>query len=175
IAVLHNQLLVALELDTNNGPAPITAGTKLGGTAPAGRKIPARSPAACSARRRPCGSLALRLHSVMNGELEAGSSGYVRPGKSDDYHRHCDNRDVRSVRTRAVKLRAFGAPLCGDGALPRSSTNFYSSADRGRVQGFNPSGSPFSDVLAADRFLCMALIRNFLGLRRHLATISILE
>jgi hypothetical protein len=33
-----------------------------------------------------------------------------------DYHTHCDNTDVRSVRIRAVKPRAFGAPLCGVGA-----------------------------------------------------------
>jgi hypothetical protein len=29
------------------GPAPITAGTELGGSAPAGPEIPGRSPAAC--------------------------------------------------------------------------------------------------------------------------------
>jgi hypothetical protein len=33
-----------------------------------------------------------------------------------DYRTHCDKPDVRSVRVRAVKPRAFGAPLCGVGA-----------------------------------------------------------
>ena len=37
------------------GPALITAGTELGGTAAARPKIPGRSPAACGARRRLCG------------------------------------------------------------------------------------------------------------------------
>jgi len=61
------------------GPAQTTVVvTAFRPTVPAGLKIPARSPAACVARRRSCRHWASRLRSVVKAGPEVGSSGLGR-------------------------------------------------------------------------------------------------
>jgi hypothetical protein len=70
-------------------PAPVAAVTAFRGIVPAGRKIPARSLAACVARRRSCGHWASTLLSVAKAVPEAGLSGCVH---SRTYRPHRQHR-----------------------------------------------------------------------------------
>ena len=73
-------------------------------TPPAGPEIRARSPAACGARRRPCGRWASRSPSAVRAAPAAGSSGCARPPK-------VPSSTVSSVR-------ADGSGLAGSAARP---------------------------------------------------------
>ena len=61
------------------GPAPIAGVMAFPATVPAGPEIPARSRAACAARRRSCGYWESTLRSVVKAEPEGGSSACIRP------------------------------------------------------------------------------------------------